>query len=82
MQDFPQHRFNIDHTRSVWEQMVENLEEGMMVKVQDFSENYTWLMPHEAQSIHWMQEQDTVYPVIVMQRVGNAIREDHLIILR
>ena len=41
MQDFPQHRFNIDHTQSVWEQMVENLEEGMIIKVQDFSENYT-----------------------------------------
>ena len=28
-------------------------------------------------SIHWNQEQATVYPVLVLQKVGGILREDH-----
>ena len=82
MQDFPRNRFNIDYTRSVWEQMEGTLEEGMMVNVHDFSDNYTCLLPHEAQIIHWTQEQVTVYKVVVLRTVGDDIREDQLVMLR
>ena len=83
MSDFPRHRFNMQHTQYVWEQLEDNLEEGgTIVKIQDFSENYTCLLPEEAQSIHWTQHQVTVFPVVVLRRVANEICEDHIVILR
>ena len=44
---------------------------------QDFSENYTYLLPEETISIHWTQEQATVYPVVVLRKVDGILHEDH-----
>ena len=45
--DFPRHRFNVNHTRSVWNQVEEFLENAAVVKIQDFSENYASLLSKE-----------------------------------
>ena len=37
------------------------------VKVNNFSGNYTSLLPDEIQSLHWTQDNATVYPVVVLQ---------------
>ena len=79
--DFPRHRFNVNHTRSVWNQVEEILENDAVVKIQNFSENYTCLLPKEVQSLHWNQKQCTVYPVVVLRKVDSEIREDHFVIV-
>ena len=79
--DFPRHRFNVNHTRSVWNQVEEFLENDAVVKIQDFSENYTCLLPKEVQSLHWNQEQCTAYPVVVLRKVDSEICEDHFVII-
>ena len=38
-----------------------------VVKIQDFSENYTCLLPEEIMSVHWTQEQAIVYPEKYLQ---------------
>ena len=48
-----------------------------IVKIQDFSENYTCLLPEEIMSIPWTQEQATVYPVVVLRKVDVNLHEDH-----
>ena len=82
MKDFPRHRFNIDHTKQVWEQLEENLDEATLAKVQDFSENYTCVVLNEISSLHWTQTQATVYPVVCLRKVDGKIREDHIVIIR
>ena len=72
--DFPRHRFNFNHTRSVWNKVEEFLENDAVVKIQDFSENYTCLLPKEVQSLHWNQKQCTVYPLAVLRKVDSEIR--------
>ena len=47
-----------------------------IIKIQDFSGNYTCLLPEEIMSIHWTQEQATVYPVVVLRKVDGILRED------
>ena len=41
------HRLNVNHTRSVWNQVEKFLENNAVVKIQDFSENYTCLLPKD-----------------------------------
>ena len=48
-----------------------------IVKIQNFSENYTCLLPEEIMSIHWTQEQATVCPVVVLRKIDNVLHEDH-----
>ena len=48
-----------------------------IVKIQDFSEIYTCLLPEEIISIHCTQEQATVYPVVVLRKIDNVLHEDH-----
>ena len=67
------HRLNVNHTRSVWNQVEKFLENNAVVKIQDFSENYTCLLPKDVQSLHWNQEQCTVHPVVVLRNVGSEI---------
>ena len=67
------HRLNVNHTRSVWNQVEKFLENNAVVKIQDFSENYTCLLPKDVQSLHWNQEQCTVHPVVVLRNVDSEI---------
>ena len=55
-----------------------SLDENTIIKIHDFSENYTCLLPDEIQSLHWTQETATVYPVVVLRRVNGDVREDHI----
>ena len=75
---FPMHRFNVQQTAKTYEKIISNLDEHSILKIHDFSENYTCLLPEEIQSLHWTQETATVYPIVVLRRVGEDIREDHL----
>ena len=50
--------------------------------MQDFSENYTCLVPDGVQSLHWAQAQVTVFPVITFRRDEDKnLTEDHLVFL-
>ena len=49
-----------------------------ILKIHDFSKNYACLLPDEIQSLHWTQETASVYPVVVLRRVKEDVREDHL----
>ena len=53
LKDFPRHRFTINHTEKTICQLKENLTESEVIKIQDFSENYTCLLHDEVQSMHW-----------------------------
>ena len=45
MVDFPRHRFNHYHTKGVYQSAIDALNPGQIVKIQDYSENYTCLVP-------------------------------------
>ncbi len=61
---------------------VEELQEGQMIKVQDFSGNYTCLVPDEVQSLHWTQTQATWFPVVTFRRADSGkLLEDHLVFI-
>ena len=38
-------------------------------------------MPEEIQSLHWTHKQATVYPIVVLRKVGEDVREDHPILI-
>ena len=78
---FPLHRFNVYHTKEQIENLLENLKPNEIVKFQDFSQNYTCLLPEEIMSIHWVQQTATLYPVAVVRKVNDVIREDHLVFI-
>ena len=68
----PKHRYNNAHTKEVYKQAINNLCPGQIIKVQDFSENYTCLVPDEVQSLHWSQTQVTLFPVVTFWKVING----------
>ena len=79
MRGFPRHRFNIEHTKSVYDDLVGYLTEDSILKVMDFSQNYTCLLVEEIMSIHWTQETVVVYPVVVLTKSNEDLREDHFV---
>ena len=81
MEKFPMHRFSVQNTAKTFDSLVDNLDENSILKIHDFSENYTCLLPEEIQSLHWTQEMATVYPIVVMRKLGDNIREDHLVFI-
>ena len=40
------------------------------------SENYTCFLPNEIMSIHWTEEQATVFSVVLV-KINGVVREDH-----
>lgn len=38
-------------------------------------------MPEEIQSLYWVQETMTAYPIVVLRKVGENVQEDHLVFL-
>ena len=73
----PCHRFSVNHTSKTYDQVIAGMANSAIVEIQDFSENYTCLLPEEIISIHWTQEQATVYPVVVLRKIDNVLNEDH-----
>ena len=79
LEKFPAHRFNVQHTAKTYDNIIANLDEHSILKIRDFSENYTCLLPEEIQSVHWTQDTATLYPIVVLRKVGEDIREDYLV---
>ena len=79
LKGFPRHRFNIEHTKSVYDDAVGFLSEGVICKVMDFSQNNTCLLVEEIMSLHWTQETVVVYPVVVLRVHDGTLREDHFV---
>ena len=50
-----------------------------IIKIQDFSENYTCLLPDEIHSLHWTQQTATVYPIVVIHKVEGRLHEDNFV---
>ena len=44
--------FNLEHTDAMIDNLLESLRDHELVIVQDFSENYNYLLPEEPLSIH------------------------------
>ena len=81
LKKFALHQFNIQQTTKTYDNILANLDQYSVLKIHDFSENYTYLLPEEIQSIHWTQETVTIYPVVVMRKTGENIGEDHLVFI-
>ena len=77
LKGFACHRFNASHTNHTFDQAVAGMSDKTIIKIQDFSENYTCLLPEEIMSIHWTQEKATVYPVVVLWKVDSILHEYH-----
>ena len=70
------HWCNVSHTNHTFDQAVVGISDKT-IKIQDFSENYTCLLPEEIMSIHLTQKQATVYPAVVLRKVDGVLLEDH-----
>ena len=76
---YPKHRYKNAHTKEVYKQTIKNLCPGQIIKVKDFSENYTCLVSDEVQSLHWSQTQVTLFPVVTFHKDNNGnLLENHL----
>ena len=82
MQDIAQHRFNHFHSKEMYKMAVKGLQEGQIIKVQDFSKNYTCLVPDEAQSLHWISTSDVFSCVVTSRKADSGkLLEDHLVFI-
>ena len=56
LKKFALHQFNVQQTTKTYDNILTNLDQYSTLKIHDFSENYTCLLPEEVQSIYWTQE--------------------------
>ena len=66
LKDFSQHRFIVQHTSDVYDQVASSLTDSMLLKIHDFSENYTCLLPEEIQFALDTGETAKLYPIVVL----------------
>ena len=66
LEKFAIHRFNVEHTAKTFDNLVNNLNVNSILKIHNFSENYTCLLEEETQLLQWVQEAATVYATVVM----------------
>ena len=59
------------------DQPIAGMANSTIVKIQDFSENYSYLLPEEIMSIPWTLVQVIVYPVAFLRKIDDVLREDH-----
>ena len=78
LEQFPKYRFNIQQTAKTYDKLVADLNEHNILKIYDFSKNYECLFAEERESLHWTQEQATVYPIVVLKNAREDVQEDHL----
>ena len=81
LKDFSQHRFIVQHTSDVYDQVASSLTDSMLLKIHDFSENYTCLLPEEIQFALDTGETAKLYPIVVLWKVNDEICEDHITFL-
>ena len=66
----------------MYDELLFNLDDHIIVKVRDFLEtSFTCLLPHEIQSLNWMQDTATVYPLVVLGKVNKDVDEDYIMFL-
>ena len=81
LEQFHRHRFNVKQTAKTYDKLVANLNKHNILKIHDFSKNYICLLLEEIQPLHWTQELAFVPPIVMLQKVGEDVREDHLIFI-
>lgn len=75
IKNFPRHWYKGEHISNIYDHTIDKLSETVILKGQLFSEIYTCPLPEEIMSIHWTQEQVTVFPVIIMKQIQGIVRE-------
>ena len=61
--------------------MLTGLYAVVIIKIKDFSENYTCFLPNEIMSVDWTQQQATDFPVVFLIKVNGVVREDHFVFI-
>ena len=59
------------------DQPIAGMTNSTIVKIQDFSKNYSYLLPEEIMSIPWTLVQVIVYPVAFLRKIDDVLREDY-----
>lgn len=73
MTTFFLHWYNIQSTQAKHDQLIENLPDQRIVKIQDVLENLTCLIKKKKKSVHWV-----LFPVALIQRT-DGISEKHIL---
>lgn len=62
--------FSIQNTAKTFASLAINLYKPSILKIHDFSENYSCLSLEKIQSSYRIQETATLYPIVVIQKLG------------
>ena len=68
------HMFIDAEQSSFFRQYKTNLQEGMVLAVGDFSENYSFIMQDAIQGVHWSNSQVTLHPWICYYNVNGSLQ--------
>lgn len=59
----------------------ENLEQGEMLVLCDFSENYSFVVQEESQSFHWSKQQCTIHPFMLYWKEGDSQQKQSIVVI-
>ena len=68
------HDFVASKQSRYFTEVKENLATGEMVLVQDFAENFAFVIQDAAQAFHWNNDQATLFPTVVYYRENNEVK--------
>ena len=76
MENFLRHQYNFEHTSNIYDHVIDNLIETVIIKVPGFYENYTCILPQEIMAIHCTQENATVLPAAIIRLIESIIKDE------
>ena len=70
---FALHRFMAGHVHEQYRHAAENIQSDEILLIMDFAENYSSKVPHEVQSLHWVNVQATLFVIVLTRHAREDI---------
>lgn len=75
------HSFVAKQQASYLKELKETLQHGEFITVCDYAENYAFVVQSAAPGFHWINNQATIYPVVVYYKDGEILTHKSLVII-
>ena len=75
------HSYIAQHQSQYLKNLKEDLQPNEVIVLEDFTENYNFLMQDEVQGYHWNSQQCTLHPVVIYYKSDGKLAEVSLCII-
>lgn len=81
LRDYQKHAFLTKMQSNYYKELKETLQQGEVLVVLDFAENYSFVVQDEVQSFHWNNTMATVHPFVVYFQEDGRLKNKNFVVI-